>query len=297
MSGFLSKRIYTLVLVVIVSQLCVACGYMSPFGNDEERGARNRAFEQRVALPPPQNDVPISSQSAPNVDPVGVPEKSAGLNLRGLEGTLGLNSDQLFDFRVRDVETRFLRLEREVQRLHDEIKDMIPVLSRQMNLQDEIAEIVTVLKAQVKDGLKPSPNVHSEAQSRRQIQPQKKVAVPLSDEPTLFNIRVADYPDKIRVVLESNVDLDFQIDFDSENQILIFSSSKGTFVKDLHNLQLGKKSLYARYLSFTSPVENGFEAIVSFNKIDKLEKYFVIPPNKDSAFYRTVVDLGIVCDC
>jgi hypothetical protein len=297
MSYFLSKRIYTLFLVVIVSQLCVACGYISPFRNDEERSTRNRAFEQRVALPPPQNAAPILSQSMLNDGTVTIPEKPAGLNLRGLEGTLGLNSDQLFDFRVRDTETRFLRLEREVQRLHNEIKDMIPVLSRQMNLQDEIAEIVTVLRAQVKDGVKPNPNAVSEVQSEPKIGLHQKVADPPSSEPTLVNIRVADYPDKIRVVFESNFDLAFQIDFDAENQILILSSNKGTFVKDLENLQLRKKSLYAKHLSFTSSNKNRFEAIVAFNKIDRLEEYFVIPPNEDSTFYRTVVDLSVVCDC
>jgi hypothetical protein len=241
-----------------------------------------------LALNPPETATETPEPPLPTVLP---PENNVPLT-----PALGLKTDRLFDFPVFDETKRFQRLENAVQDLRDDMDKILPVMNTQLAVQGDLKALLDRLKTMVPQ----RPLQPMDAPAAVTNQPYAAAASPVSSQsapppasqPTvgfLANIRVADHPDKTRLVIETTTKAAFEAVIDGGGGLTITAAAN----HDRRSLQdVRLRSVRVRNLSTTDLPDGRYQLRLSLTNLGRIQNQFVIAPNKDSRYYRTVIDLA-----
>jgi len=231
-------------------------------------------------------------------------------NVRTVNGNFkDINSRKLlFEERIRDTDDRLSRIENAVQNLSNEFNDVSPAINRLVEIEGDLRELHDQLSLLI-NGVGENPDVMDEdfvvvapeldetpdsitEKSAPVIAapvPLKKAssAVPISSN--LPNVRVADYPNKMRIVFETSKKEKFSRNFDKENQLLVINSPLAFSASALSKLK--KSSKYIADVSVSDGANGTDIAIMTKNMSNVSNGAYIgtTPNNKNHRYYIDVM--------
>lgn len=230
--------------------------------------------------PPPDLSEPQDNSQTPNAD-------------KAFKPALSLRTDRLFDFPVFDEKRRFQRLEDEVQKISDNLNEIIPVIQTQLQNKEKLENVLEKLNTLAlraeKQGLKirgpPELSEDQASEKPPEIPPDKA-----SDLIKIYGMRIAEYPEKLRIVFDSSESPNFETQIEGDDLFLTLKMSE-------LQTEVSKTVFKNSYLS-QNPVFGELDSSspeISFmlkQTIKEIES-FIIKPNDDSSHYRAVFDVFI----
>ncbi|MGB0719123.1 MAG: hypothetical protein ACPGRX_01535, partial [Bdellovibrionales bacterium] len=105
----------------------------------------------------------------------------------------------------------------------------------------------------------------------------------------LSTIRMADYADKTRLVLEAGAKLDYTADIDNAENLMILTFSNGSLGLDPSKVKKSSKTI--KTMSGT-PQDHGFIIAIDLAGPASILKQGRIAPNKDNPNHRIFIDIS-----
>lgn len=262
------------------------------------------------------NSGPSSSRNAP----LEVDEDIVNSKLAPPKGFVSKN---LFSSEL-STDNRLDRLENVVQQLHDSLSGHMPAIQNISEIDGEIQDLIEQLKTLVNE---PAPAVVARppvAVMQQDLAPAsppvapavkaptpitKKVEmkpvleapsapttaatgapkpVPVTGGATIQNIRISQGGGKTRVVFDSNKMIDYTVDYDPGENLLLVSANGVNVSANLASAV--KKS--NKITSITQNTDSGTMTLIfSLNGASEIGKGTLLKPNKDSNLYRYFFDI------
>ncbi len=225
-------------------------------------------------------------------------------------------SASLFGESLKDDSARITRLENTVERMRSDLDDVLPSIKRLVAIETEIQELVGQLKTLIEQPRSlnlepqrpqvpadltapgstvmttPAPSnntapVQTSTAAEEKAKKEANVAKTASGL-SISEIRVADYPSKIRMVFESSNKLNYDINFDAQENIVYVQTNAKQI--SLNKSSLMRKSAVIQDINVID--RNGNKDIaIALRKGRLLSKSTTIAPNKDSRAYRHFFDI------
>jgi DNA-binding transcriptional MerR regulator len=217
------------------------------------------------------------------------------LDRRSLAEPKEIKFKRLFDEKVIDPEQRFLRLETQVQNLSDKFSEIDPAVTRLLEIEKELDDLTQQLKILI-SAEQPMmiPQVVEQPefmevkleipeQTLNQIQ---TASGGLQSAQIIHDIRIADHPDKTRIVFDMSDKIDLSFNLQETKNLAVSLPANTALEVDLGSL--ARKSSVIKSSSL-NPLGN--ELFFSLNQsIDQVESAF-IGKGKGSAYHRFYIDL------
>jgi len=223
---------------------------------------------------------------------------------------LDLKTNRLFDESIRDDDDRFNRVEFAVQDIRDDFDKMVPAINRLISIESDIKELHKQLSILVDDGSldddsanltnnEPAPRKIYKTASGKKL----NVDLPVAERPkpivkttplapktiSSLQISVGDHSDKTRVVFETPNKENFDINFDSENQLVTINASENIPVSILKSA-VGKSKMI---LEGSHDLQNADKNTIIFltKNIQSISKGSYIAPTAQKNYHRYYFDL------
>ncbi|MGH1398035.1 MAG: hypothetical protein ACRBCT_02365 [Alphaproteobacteria bacterium] len=245
----------------------------------------------------------------------------------------GLTDNRLFSEELNDESERLNRLETNVQRMRDDIDEVLPSIRNLVAIEGEIEDLVGQLKTLLSEPPQianidtqfeadeqdinlptsepPTDLTPPEPQDMAQAPPPEpdiaqippdpvaestppqntptKFAPPTNDSTAVIrNLRVADHPNKTRIVIDSARKITADIDFDSNEKLIIINTDAQSLGFD--PIAAGKKSKNIDDISIVE-TKSGHEIIILMKKGASISAPTFIKPNNDASSHRMYFDV------
>lgn len=227
-------------------------------------------------------------------------------------------SSALFDESVTDDTARITRLENTVERMRNDLDDVMPSIKRLVAIESEIQELVAQLKTLIEQprslNLEPQrPQVPADLSdpnatimttpppaeapdiAQNPAPPQTQAQQPARQSPpatsgglSISEIRVADYPQKIRMVFESGRKINYDVSFDAQENIVYVETNAREV--NLNKSALMRRSAFIQDINIVDRGNNK-DIAIALKRGSRLSKSSTISPNKDSRSYRHFFDI------
>lgn len=224
----------------------------------------------------------------------------------------GFVSKNLFSSEL-STDNRLDRLENVVQQLHDSLSGHMPSIQNISEIDGEIQDLIEQLKTLVNE---PAPAVVAQPPASvtqqnlvpdaapmpitqkvemKPVMEAPKAApvavskpVPVSGGATIQNIRVSQGGGKTRIVFDSNKMIDYVIDYDAQEQLLLVGASGASLSADLNSA--ARKS--NKITSISQSNDGGtLNLIFNLSGSTQVGGGTLLKPNKDSPLYRYFFDI------
>lgn len=265
------------------------------------------------------NSGPSASRNAP----LEVDEDIVNSKLAAPKGFVSKN---LFSSEL-NTDDRLDRLENVVQQLHDSLSGHMPAIQNISEIDGEIQDLIEQLKTLVNEpapavvaqppmdvmqqDLEPIPPASTNAsepmgtseptsaptpitkavemkpimESTSKVEPKP---VPVSGAATIQNIRVSEGGGKTRIVFDSNKMIDYGVDYDQQEGLLLVSAAGASVSADLASA--ARKS--NKITSISQSNDGGtLNLIFSVSGVASVGEGTLLKPNKDSPLYRYFFDI------
>lgn len=216
----------------------------------------------------------------------------------------GFVNKSLFSRQVSSDEERFERLETIVQDLHTSLNEHLPAIKNLTAIESEIQDLVSQLQNLVSAPpeeppppapVETMPSVATQGFSDAmpiKIAPATKAPEKPVSEPTgaikISDMRVAQTGGKTRVVFDSSQKINYDLDYDDQELIIVISARNATAAKSF--AAAASKSGLIKAVD-TSSVGPDSTIVISLNRDAAISELKTLTPNAQNAYYRTFFDI------
>ncbi|MGH1378933.1 MAG: hypothetical protein ACRBB3_08945 [Alphaproteobacteria bacterium] len=254
----------------------------------------------------------INTLAAPRTDMAGdFDSKTADKRFSPIKG---INSDRLFSEKLGGDE-RTDRLENTVQRIRDDVDEVMPSIKRLVAIETEIEDLVGQLKTLLSEpkitevNSEVIPNNESELQpplvneetnaptaaptplvsaDKEETKIKEKKQPENNGKTSIKDLRIGEHADKTRIVIDATAKITTKLDFDNEELLLLIKTDAPEY-----SFSPQKISNKAKIIDDVTVVkdQNGHEIIISLNAGKSISKIVTIKKDTKNPLYRQYFDI------
>lgn len=257
--------------------LLVASACSRAENRDPLQDTQNPIRSETRPLSAPEADIALSAGKDPPA-PDTLP--NAG---KSFKPALSLQTDRLFDFPVFDENRRFKRLEDEVQKISDNLNEIIPIINSQIQNKEKLENVLEKLNKLAIQAETQGLNIRGPPRGNPDPEPPDKAALV-----EIHNMRMAEYPDKLRIVFDCSARPDFTKEIAGNAASLTF--------KNVYLAENIKDKRFKNYHlkgnpDFKNDGDAGLTTSLALNSIAQNIETILLNPDKNNDQFRVVFDI------
>ena len=227
---------------------------------------------------------------------------------KDLQPFKGVQLQELFSYDEKNKIKRIKRVEEAVLDIRTDLDILMPSILRLIAIEGDIKNLITQLETLIhpppttteigsntapnigkskQDAKKPPTNISSKSNTAKN----KENTYSSNNLKTgISSLRIGHHKDKSRLVIDGDKKYNFQVDIDNGENLLIIDI-KGATWSGKRSWSSKKDPLVKSYNVTKLDNDTGERVVIQLKKEVIIYKQMMIPPNKDSHYFRKIIDL------